>query len=486
MGAMQGGMELWAIVPEMTLGILVLILLPLGSYLPPARKFLTTTFALIGLGAAAVESMLMLTFRTQPVFIGTYAVDQFAIYFKLFAVLTTAFVLLATESHFKGRLHEGEVPALLLLTCLGIICLAASQNLALIALFIQLVTVGSYILIGIAKESRLAAEAALKVFLFSAAVGAVMIYGMVLLFGLTGTLDLPQLAVKLPASPVITTIAAFCLILVGYGFEVTIVPFHTWAPDAYQGAPTPIAGFLSVGPKAAGLAVLLRTLYVAFPHNLGHWAELIAVLAAITMTVGNVFALQQTSVKRLLAYSSIGQAGYLLVGVAAAQRTAFAISGMLIYLAVYLFMNLGAFLAVDAIERQVGSDDLTKFAGLGRRLPLSAAVLAICMLALAGFPPFGSFVGKVLLFNAALEGGWVWLAVVMVLNIGLSLFYYVRVLVPLYLRPSQDKPLKREPQPLRFALLLLGLGTLISGVLPQLWVAFATHASSLLLLSPYH
>jgi len=148
-------------------------------------------------------------------------------------------------------------------------------------------------------------------------------------------------------------------------------------------------------------------------------------------------------------------------------------------------MNLGAFLAVDAIERQVGSDDMTKFAGLGRRLPLSAAVLAICMLALAGFPPFGSFVGKVLLFNAALAGGWVWLAVVMVLNIGLSLFYYVRVLVPLYLRPSQDKPLQREPQPLRFALLLLGLGTLISGVLPQLWVAFATHASSLLLLSPY-
>lgn len=482
---MQGGMELWAIVPEMTLGILVLLLLPLGAYLPPTRKFLATTIALIGLGAVAVESILMLSFRMQPIFIGTYAVDQFAVYFKLFAVVTSAFVLLATESHFRDQPHEGEVPALLLLTCLGIMALAASQNLALIALFIQLVTVGSYILIGIAKESRLATEAALKMFLFSAAVGAVMIYGMVLLFGLTGTLDLPQLAAKLPATPVITTVAAFGLVLVGYGFEVTLVPFHTWAPDAYQGAPTPIAGFLSVGPKAAGLAVLLRTLYVAFPHNLGHWAELIAVLAAVTMTVGNVFALRQTSVKRLLAYSSIGQVGYLLVGVAAAQRNPFAIPGMLIYLTVYLFMNLGAFLAVDAVERQVGSDDLTKFAGLGRRLPLPAAVLAICVLALAGFPPFGSFVGKVMLFNAALGGGWLWLAVVMLLNIGLSLFYYVRVLVPLYLRPSQEKPLQREPQPLRVALLLLGIGTLFSGVLPQLWVAFATHASSLLLISPY-
>ncbi len=485
MGGMQGGMELWAIVPEMTLGILVLILLPLGPFLPPTRKFLATTIALIGLGAAAVESILMLSFRTQPIFIGTYAVDQFAVYFKLFAVVTTAFVLLATESHFKGRPHEGEVPALLLLTCLGIMCLAASQNLALIALFIQLVTVGSYILIGIAKESRLATEAALKMFLFSAAVGAVMIYGMVLLFGLTGTLDLPQLAAKLPAMPVITTTAAFCLVLVGYGFEVTLVPFHTWAPDAYQGAPTPIAGFVSVGPKAAGLAILLRTLYVAFPHNLGHWAELFAVLAAVTMTVGNIFALRQTSVKRLLAYSSIGQVGYLLVGVATAQRTSFAIPGLLMYLAVYLFMNLGAFLAVDAIERQIGSDDLTKFAGMGRRLPLAAVVLAIGVLALAGFPPFGSFMGKVLLFNAAIGVGWTWLAVVMLLNIALSFFYYARVLVPLYLRPSKEKVLQREPLPLRIALLLLGIGTLLSGVLPQVWVAFATHASSLLLGTPH-
>ena len=175
----------------------------------------------------------------------------------------------------------------------------------MIALFIQLVTVSSYILVGIAKESRLAVEAAFKMFLFSATVGAVMIYGMVFLFGLTETLRLPELASKLPAMPVVTTLAAFLLVLAGYGFEVTLVPFHTWAPDTYQGAPTPISGFLSVGPKAAGLAVLLRTLVVAFPRNLGHWAELVAVLAAVTMTVGNIFALRQNSVKRLLAYSSV-------------------------------------------------------------------------------------------------------------------------------------------------------------------------------------
>lgn len=482
MGGMQAdmGMELWAIVPELTVAGLILLLLPLGPFLPPGRKHITTWVALGGLVIVAVESARMLFFATQPIFLGTYAVDQFAVYFKLFAVAATALVLLATQSHFRGRPHEGAVPALLLIVCLGILGLAASQDLALIALFIQLVTVGSYILVGIAKEDRSATEAAFKMFLFSATVGAVMIYGMTLLFGLTGTLRLPELATKLPGMPVVTVIAAFLLILAGYGFEVTLVPFHTWAPDTYQGAPTPIAGFLSVGPKAAGLAVLLRTLVVAFPDNLGHWAEIMAVLAALTMTVGNVFALRQSSVKRLLAYSSIAQVGYILVGIAAAQRSSLAAPGALLYLVIYLFMNLGAFLAVDAIERQLASDNVAKLAGLGRRLPLTAAVLAVCLLSLAGFPPFGGFIGKTYLFGAALGAGWTWLAIVMLVNVALSLFYYVRVLEPMYLRPSLAKPLAKEPWPLRIALLALATGTLISGVFPQAWVLFAIHASSFL------
>jgi|SRR5579884_1071156 len=482
MGGMQGemGMELWAIVPELTLAGLILLLLPLGPFLPERHKRLATWLALVGLLVVAAESARMLTFATQSVFLGTYAVDPFAVYFKLFAVAATFFVLLATQSHFRGNPYEGVVPALLLLACLGIMGLAASQDLALIALFIQLVTVSSYILVGISRENRLATEAAFKMFLFSATVGAVMIYGMVLLFGLTGTLRLPELASKLPAMPVVTTLAAFLLVLAGFGFEVTLVPFHTWAPDVYQGAPTPIAGFLSVGPKAAGLAVLLRTLVVAFPHNLGHWAELFAVLAAVTMTVGNLFALRQSSVKRLLAYSSIGQVGYMLIGVAAAERSTLAVPGMLLYLAVYLFMNLGAFLAVDAIERHVKSDEIQQLAGLGKRLPVPAAILALCLLALAGFPPFGAFVGKTYLFGAALAAGWAWLAVLMLVNVAISLFYYVRVLEPMYLRSSTEKPLPGTPVALRVALVLLGVGTLVSGVFPQEWALLATHASSLL------
>ena len=480
MPGMEDGMELWAIIPELILASLVLLLLPLGPFLPRQRKTITTWLALLGLGAAAIASARMLPWPAQPIFLDTYAVDPFAVYFKLFAILATALVLLATHGHFRGRPHEGEVPALLVLTCLGVIGLAASQDLALIALFLQITTVGSYILAGIAKDDRRATEAALKLFLFSAAASAVMIYGMSLLFGLTGTLRLPELAARLPSASVLPVLIAFGLVLVGYGYKITLVPFHAWAPDTYQGAPTPIAGYLSVAPKAAGLAVLLRTLVVAMPGRLGNWPEVVAVLAAITMTVGNVLAMRQTSVKRLLAYSSIGQVGYLLVGVAAAGRDALAVPGLLFYLAVYLFMNLGAFLAVDAIERHLASDDLAHFAGLGGRLPVAAAVLALCLLSLAGFPPLGGFVGKTMLFGAALGAGWTWLAVIMAVNTALSLFPYVRVLEPMYLRPAPGGRLPPEPAMLRVAIIVLGAATLLTGVLPQPWLALANRTTELL------
>lgn len=477
---MAMGPELRRIVPELVLATLVLILLPLGPFLSPARKGVATWVALGGLAVAGVFSARMLAWPSQAAFLDTYAVDPFAVYFKLFAIAATALTLLATHGHFAGRPHAGDVPAILALTCLGLVGLAASQDLALIALFIQLVTVGSYILVGLAKDDRRATEGALKLFLFSAAAGAVMLYGMTLLYGLTGTLRLPELAARLPAAPLVTVLAGLGLLLVGYGFKITIAPFHAWAPDTYQGAPTPIAGYLSVAPKGAGLAVLLRTLVVAFPDELGRWPVLMAALAALTMTVGNVLALRQTSAKRLLAYSSIGQAGYLLVGVAAAGRDALAVPGLLLYLAVYLFMNLGAFLAVDAIERRTGSDDLKDFAGLGRRLPLSAATLTLCLLSLAGFPPLGGFVGKTMLFGAALGAGWAWLATVMAVNTALSLFPYVRVLEPLYLRPAPGARLAAEPGALRLALVALGAGTLLTGVLPQPWVALAGRAVEIL------
>lgn len=476
------------IIPELVLAAWVLLLLPLGIWLSPRRQALATWLALLGLALSAAATIRMLGDPPEAVFGDTYAVDPLALYFKLFALGATALVLLATVNFFAGHTLAGVVPAVLLLTCLGIVGLAASQDLALIALFIQIVTVGSYVLVGMAKESRVAVEGALKLFLFSAAASAVMIYGMTLLFGLTGTLRLPELAQRLPAAPLATAIVGVALVLAGYGYESTLVPFHFWAPDAYQGAPTPIAGFISVGPKAAGLAVLLRTLVVAFPGELGAWPLLLAVLAALTMTVGNILALRQSSLKRLLAYSSIGQVGYLLVGIAAAPRSGLAVPGMLLYLVIYLFMNLGAFLAVDALERVSGSDDMAAVHGLGRRARLASGVLAVCLLSLAGFPPLGGFIGKIFLFGAILEAGWMWLAVVMAANVAISLYYYVRVLEALYLRPAPARVSAASPSWLavwpRVALALLGLGTLATGVYPQPFVTFATYAARVLSAGP--
>ena len=475
-----------ALAPELFVAGTVLVVLPLGAFLPPQRRNWTTWLALVGLALAAIASINLLLQSARPVFDNTYAVDPLAIYLKFLAIVATALVLLATPSAFRGQPHAGEVPAMVLLTCLGIMGLAASQDLALIALFIQLITVGSYVLVGMAKDSRVATEGALKLFLFSAASGAVMIYGMTLLFGLTGTLRLPELAQKLPGAPSITVLAALALVLVGYGYKITLVPFHFWAPDTYQGAPTAIAGFLAVGPKAAGLAVLLRTMVVAFPHELDGWPLQLAIVAAITMTVGNVLALRQSSLKRLLAYSSISQAGYLLVGIAAAPRSTLAVPGMLLYLAIYLFMNLGAFLAVDALERQTQSDRIAAIAGLGRRMPFAAGVLAICLLSLAGFPPFGGFIGKILLFGAVLGANWLWLAVIMAINVAISLFYYARVLEALYLRGSTGHVVQTTSPLLRVALGILAVATVATGVFPQPFVSMALHAAQALGAPPLH
>ncbi len=491
-GGQMGGMELWAIIPELLLAGLVLVLLPLGAFVPKRRQGLTVWIALAGLAAAAVASARMLPWPAQPVFLATYAADPFATYFKLVAICSTALVLPATYHRFAAGPHAAEVPAILVLVCLGMVGLAASQDLVLIALFIQLVATGSYLLVGLAKDDRRATEGALKLFLFSAASGAVMLYGMTVLYGLSGALRLPDLGTQLAAAPPFALLAALVLVLAGYSFEATLVPFHAWAPDTYQGAQAPVAGFLAVGPKAAALAALLRTAVVALPAGLGYWPEGLAALAAVTMTAGNLFALRQTSAKRLLAYSSIAQAGYLMVGIATAQQDALAIPALLVYLAAYLFMNLGAFLAVDAIERETDSDDLASFAGQGRALPLPAAVLALSLLALAGFPPLGGFIGKTMLFGAALGAGWTWLAVALAANVALSLFYYLRVIEALYLRDPHaltgqlpaDPPL-RPVSPLagRIALVVAAMGTVAIGMFPEPWVALASRAATILLAS---
>ena len=482
------GTWLAGIVPEIILAGAVTVLLPLGPLLPSRRRAVSTWLATVALLAAGIASIPILRAAPSSVFDGTYAVDPLAGFFKLIAIATTGLVLLTTQGHFRGTTHEGDVPTLLVLTCLGLVTLSASQDLALIALFLTLVTVGSYVLVGIVKDDRLGAEASLKFFLFGSVAAAVMFYGMALLYGLTGTLNLAEMAALLPAAPRAAVATALAFVLVGYGFKVALTPFHIWAPDVYQGAPTPIAAFLSVGPKAAGLAVLVRSLAVAAPGELTHWPEWIAALAAVTMTVGNVIALRQTNIKRLLAYSSIAQAGYLLMGVAALGRDPLGVPGLLAYLSVYLVMNLAAFLIVAALGRVLGSDEISHYAGLSGRRPLAAAVLAVSLLALAGIPPMGSYVGKAMLFAAAVGAGFAWLAAVAAINTAISLVYYVKVLEVAYLRPI---PAASDVVGLAAGNGAVPIGTivavgtataatLLSGVFPQPLVALAARASRIL------
>lgn len=493
-GAPAGSGEMMArwladVVPELVLAGGVVALLPLGPVLPARRKGAATWLALAILVAAAASSVALLGRAPHAVFDGTYAVDPFAVYFKLLAVTTTALVLLVTRDHFRGRPHEADIPTLLVLTCLGLVALAASQDLALITLFLTLVTVGSYVLVGIAKTDTLASEASLKFFLFGSVAAAVMIYGMVLLYGLTGTLNLSEIAERLREAPAAAVIVAFAFVVAGYGFKVTLAPFHFWVPDTYQGAPTPVTAFLSIGPKAAGLAVLLRTLAVAGPVAADGgwpWQTGIAALSALTMSVGNLLALRQTNVKRLLAYSSVAQAGYLLMGVAAYGRDALAVPALLFYLATYLAMNLAAFFVAGVAGRVLGSDELARYAGLGRRMPLEGVVLAVALLALAGVPPMGSFVGKAMLFGAALGAGFGWLAVVAAVNTAISLYYYARVLEAMYLRAGADDGAVRAVKavagrPLTTAAVAItGGATLLAGLAPQPLISLVERASALL------
>jgi len=318
------------------------------------------------------------------------------------------------------------------------------------------------------RVDRLSNEATLKYFLFGAVALAVMAYGLTLLYGLAGSLNLNDIGQALRSADRLWAGLAVGIVLIGYAFEATLVPFHFWAPDVYQGATAPVAGFLSVVPKIAGFAGLLRFLLLALPGELLNWPLGVAILAVLTTVLGNLVALRQTHMKRLLAYSSIAQAGYVLAALAVADRIEGAISAAGYYLAAYLFMNLGAFVVVAQVERTTGSDLIAELRGFARPAPLPAAVLALSLLSLAGIPPLAGYVGKVLVLQAILDGGLVWLAVIIIANMVIGLYYYIAVVAEMYLKgPYREQNFPGKSGYSLSALISLS-GTLFLGILPAL------------------
>ena len=377
------------------------------------------------------------------------------------------------------REQIGEYLILVLCLTLGMSLLVASQNLLMIYLALELVSIPSYILAGFRHGDRRSSEAALKYVIFGAASSGMMLYGFSLLYGMAGTLDLGGLLRAVEAQAIgggigeqFALAVAILMALAGFAYKVAAVPFQTWCPDVYEGAPTPFTALLSVGPKAAGFAALLRFFVAGFaPEGLPGpgafpWPYLVGLISIATMTVGNLAAIPQDNVKRLLAYSSIAHAGYMLMGVAVGSPLA--IKAVLLYLPIYLLMNIGAFLAVMAVRAQTGSESIAAYRGLGSRHPLLAVTLAIFLFSLVGIPPFAGFIGKFFLFAAVLQAKtpfFYTLAVIGVINSVISLYYYARIIKTVLLEKAEPSDgVVLVARPTATLLTLLAIPTLVLGV----------------------
>jgi NADH-quinone oxidoreductase subunit N len=369
--------------------------------------------------------------------------------------------------------RRGEAYVLLLASLLGMNLMAASANLVMLYLAIETTSIPLYVLAGFLRSDDKSVESGFKYLLFGALTSTIMLYGFSLLYGFTGTTDIYALSGALPQG---LFLGVVFLILAGLAFKVSVVPFHFWAPDVYEGAPTPVAGFLSTVSKAAGFAVLVRFFVIAFPVDARAWSMIFAVLATVTMTLGNLLAIGQKNIKRMLAFSSIAHAGYIMIGMAAiymsdASLSHLGVTSVVFYLVAYIITNLLAFGIVMTVGRVTGSDEIASYSGLSRRHPWLALAALVGFLSLAGMPPFGGFVAKVFVFAAAVQSGLVWLAVVGVINSIIGVYYYLIVLKHIYL--FRDEATENQPLPITrpyaIALVVLALGVILIGTLFAPW-----------------
>ena len=454
--------------PELVLVITGLVVLGLDlAWRDEGKKEWLPYVALAGLGGT-LAAIVALWGRELVLFSGIYTVDSFAFFFKIMAIESTGLVILSAIEFMRGRTpYRGEFYSLLLFAALAIGLIASATDLIMIYLAIELLSITSYILTGYLREDPKSNEAAIKYFLYGATASAAMLYGMSLLYGATGSTNLSQIAMALrdaEASLRGIIFPAVIFLLVGFGFKIGAVPFHQWAPDAYEGAPTPVTAFLSVGPKAAGFAVLARVFLTALPAFQPDRIALLAAISAVTMTLGNLVAIWQKNIKHMLAYSSIAQAGYILLGVVAAS--ALGMTSLVFYLIIYLFANLGAFIVIITFSNRGGGDAIEDYAGLSQRSPGLALAMLLFLLSLAGIPPLAGFIGKFYLFAAVMKEGFLWLVLVAVLNSIVSLYYYLQVVRQMYIIPPRTEEPVPASRALSGALLITMAGVLLLGIYP--------------------
>jgi NADH-quinone oxidoreductase subunit N len=418
----------------------------------------------------------------QSIFTNMIAVDDFSRFFKLVILGATLIIQVFSLQNNELRALRtgtGEYHALLAALALGMVLMAGATNLLMMYLSLELTSITSYLLVGYTKEAEDSSEASLKYIIFGAVASGLMLYGMSVVYGLTGGLDLYAINSALSAGDInlAALVIAGVLITVGFGYKISAVPFHFWTPDVYEGAPVTITALLSVASKAAGFAMMIRFFKVAFIDLVMgasidstwailsgfDWYHMLAVMSVLTMTVGNLVALWQDNMKRLLAYSSIAHAGYMLLGVAALNSEG--ISAVMIYFVVYMFMNLGAFYVVMLVANKVGSEDIEAYNGLGQRAPFIGVALTIFLISLTGLPPTAGFIGKLYIFSALISAKMIWLVVIGAINSVISLYYYVRVMKNMFLRDAVEGAPRLALSPGELVVLLILLvPTLVLGL----------------------
>jgi len=469
--------DFYYILPELVLTGGALIVLIADVLLPRDSKKVLAGVTLLAI-AATLVSLIPFGGTHVEVAHGLLAVDGFALFFKVVFLVAAAITVLMSGRYLEiERVSAGEYYFLILCATLGMMVMAGGIDLISIFIGLETMAVSFYILVGLIKPNQRSNEAAVKYFLLGAFSLGVLLYGMSLMYGLSGTTGLRAMAPLFAGQTRdARLVLAVILVVAGIGFKIAAVPFHMWAPDVYEGAPTPVTAFLSVGSKAASFAMLLRIFLEGLPAMSADWIVLFYALSVVTMTVGNLAALTQSNLKRMLAYSSIAHAGYVLIGVVAAGAGySRGVTATLVYLFIYSFMQLGAFAVIVLMRRQdVIGDELKDLSGLSSRRPLAAFAMLLFMLSLGGIPPTAGFMGKFWLFGAAIEAGYVWLAVIGVLNSAVSLYYYIRIVVFMYLKKDATGSEPVFSPSLTLALTTAVVATIVLGVYPQLLFNLAT------------
>ncbi len=466
-----------ALRPEITVLVTALAVLTIDLIRPKGNKAFLAFLSAVGLAVAGVLSYQGLL-HTLPTEILGYTADSYAQFFKIVFCLAGLMVVGVSVRFLELEgFHYGEYYVIVLFAILGQMIMASGENLLVIYVGLELMAISLYILAGFFKRQSKSNEASLKYFLLGSFSSGFFLYGIMMTYGLTGSLDLSEIAEKISVGD----LSGFLLLAVitmaaGFAFKIAAAPFHFWSPDVYEGAPTSVTAFMSVGPKAAAFAALIRVFTVAFGPLRVSWEVLWIGLSIATMITGNFIALRQTNIKRMLAYSSIAHAGYLMIGLVTGGAAGTA--GVLLYLLVYAFMNIGAFGVVILLNRigEVG-DQIDDFSGLARTSRASAFVMMVFLFSLAGIPPTAGFAGKFYIFMGAVQAGYVWLAVIGVLNSAVSAFYYLRVIMRMYMGEPAGEPVLNVSLAMSAVLFVAATSVLMIGIFPAFFVDLAVSAA---------